>query len=676
MALKRPDEGKEEQLNAIRDRLYSRTQSLHTPERHVLSESKPVSRPISFVPKQMERPPRIDEKLERPSILHQSPPHRGHDTMRASVPPPVAVPMTPIPPTQKTMMKGYRAKIVVTALIFFAVALVLSSSFLFFGQNTISGDNITVDVEAPFAIGGGEELSLTVAVTNKNAVAVESATLIVEYPPGTQEVDNSGKELFRQRVSLGSIRPGETLNTPIKARIFGEENEEKTIGISVEYRVQGSNATFFKEAQPRTLKISSSPVVLSIESIKEVSSGQELELTLTLASNASATLVDLLVQAEYPFGFDFSESNPKTVKGQNLWSIASLAPGAKEKITLKGVMIGGSAEARTFTFSVGVPNERDHFSLASVLTTARTEITLTDPFAGLTVRTNGSEDKIVSVSQNDSVTVSIAFKNTLSDTMYDGTIKAALSGNGLNASNVSASQGFFDSSVGTIVWDQSDVEGLGELAPGDEETVTFTIRGANLDAERTPQVSYTVSVSGRRVSESRVPQELTNIESRTVRFESIVSLSSHGLYSIGPFTNTGPMPPKAESTTQYTIMLNAENGSNELADTAVGMTLPTYVTWLGAVSGGDNVSYNPSTREVTWQIGNLDANATANAAFQVSFLPSISHVGTVPTLVGEQRLRATDRFTGTVIRAMADAVTTYLSEDPNPDAQVGRVEPK
>lgn len=665
----------EKELNALRSRLYSRTQPIETSERHALSWSDIAPRP-SVPPSNKSEIPRIYEKVQPSQRTSHPSPMREYDAMRVGAPSSFA-PTTPsMPQKPKIVLKGYRTKVLAVAVVFFVVAIILSSAFLFFGQNTISGNNITIDVQAPFAIGGGETLSLDVAVTNRNAVAVESATLIVEYPPGTQDVTTAGKELFRERVPMGSIKPGEALHIPVKAKIFGEENEEKTITVSVEYRVQGSSATFFKEAEPLRLKVSSSPVVLSIEGVKEISSGQEIALTLTLTSNSSSPLENLLVQAEYPFGFDFSESNPQTVKGQNLWSIESLKPGSKEQIVLKGVMTGGSAEARTFHFSVGVSNERDRFALASALTTAATEITLTDPFIGLTVTTNGSTNKTVSVGQSDPVTVSITFENTLSDTIYDGTIRAVLAGNGLTANNVNAAQGFYDSSTNTIIWDRAHVEGLGELAPGDQETVTFTIAGANLDADRTPQVSYTVSVSGRRVSENRVPQELTNIESRTIRFESVTSLSSHGLYSIGPFRNTGPVPPRAETVTEYTVMLKAENGSNELADAAVGMTLPSYVTWLDVVSGDDTITYNASTREVTWRIGNLNANSSKDAAFQVSFLPSVSQVGTVPTLVSGQNLRATDRFTGSVVRAAALPLSTHLSEDPDPDAQVGRVLPK
>lgn len=677
MALKRPEQGKKEQLKTIRDRLYARTPRLEAFPRHELSAAKMAS--LATAPARNEQETsRTDKPSERSHTTPQLSLTPKRDTIAAYTPSHDTVSMTPSFRSQKGARQRYRTKSIAVAVVFFAVALVLSSVFLFFGQNTISGNNIAIDVHAPFAIGGGDVLSLQVLVTNRNSVAVESATLIVEYPPGTQEADTEGKELFRQRVPLGGLKPGETVNSPVKARIFGEENEEKTVNISIEYRVAGSNATFFKEAEPLTLKISSSPVILSIDAVKEVSSGQEVALTLSLASNSSLPLTDLLVQAEYPLGFDFSESVPKPVKGENVWSIKSLASGGKEQLTLKGVMVGGSAEARAFNFSVGVPSERDRFALASVLTKASTEVMLTNPFAGLTVTTNGSTNKTISVKQSDFVTVSVTFKNTLSDTIYDGTIKVALAGNGLNAHNVdAASGGFYDSSTNTITWDGSGVSGLTELASGGREIVNFTIRGVNPDAAKTPEVSYAVSVSGRRVSESRVPQALTNIESRTIRFESVVAVSSHGLYSIGPFTNTGPMPPKAEAVTQYAIMLSVENGSNELADAAVTTTLPSYVTWSGMTSRGDDITYNPGTREVTWRIGNISAHASVHAAFQVNFLPSVSHISTAaPALVGAQSLRATDRFTGTVVRATADTLTTALPEDPNPAAQAGRVEPK
>lgn len=655
----------DEQLEAARNRLYSRTRPPATSARPSFTRTtQPTIRKELDI--------RSFEDTKQQSHIAKNSTSDTEDAQSADVAMAPLSDMATKP--QRTKRNGYRIRVVVVALVFFVAALIFSSAFLFFGQNTISGNNIAIEVTAPFAVGGGEELNLMIAVTNHNGVSVEAATLVIEYPPGTQSSDGSNKEIFRDRVSLGDIDPGEVLNVPMKARIFGEENDEKIIAISVEYRVSGSNATFFKEADPVRLKISSSPVVLSVDSVKEVSSGQEITLTLKISSNAPTSIGDVLVDATYPQGFDFSRAEPSPAKGQNIWSIGTLDPEDEHTIVVHGLLTGGSVEARTFNFAVGIPSERDRFSLASVFTTIQTEIQLTDPFIGLSVTVEGDSSKTVSANPDDTVDVSITFENTLSDTIYDGAIVATLSGNGLNTSNVDEGDGFFNSSARTVTWDANSVRGLRELTPGDRQTVRFSIRGADIDTTRTPEVSFSVSVSGKRVSESSVPQGLTNIESRTIRFASIASIDSRGLYSIGPFTNSGPQPPRAEDDTTYTIVLSAENGSNELADAVVSMTLPAYITWMNVVATGDTVTYNSSTREVSWRIGNVDANDSLSTAFQVSFLPSVSQVGTVPTIVGEQRLRATDRFTGTIIRATSPALTTRLSEDPNSDAQSGYVQ--
>ncbi len=651
-------------LDTVRDRLYSRTNVPRRKPQWEVARAAEVAR---------ERLAPID-RVAHHRIESGVTPVATLQTLR---PVPPVSPVAVVESTRPTLLSSMRAKIIGGGVIFFLVALILSSAFLFFGQNTISGDNISIDVQAPFTVGGGSEVSLQVAVTNRNTVPVESATLIIEYPSGTQSAGTEGKELFRERVALNNIQTGDVLSVPVKARLFGEENEEKVINISVEYRVRGSNTTFVKDADPLRIKISSSPVTISLEAIKEVSSGQDIELVLTVRSNSPTPLTNVLVEAAYPQGFDYSEATPSPAKGQNVWVIDELEPEQEEKIRIQGVMTGDTAEARTFTFSVGLPNERNQFSLASIFTTASTEVQLTNPFLGLSVEMNGGTNKTISVAQNENVNVNIRFKNTLPDAIYDSKISVELSGNGLNASNITATNGgFYNSSVNTITWIPQETSALYELGPGEEYNVSFSIRGANVDATRTPSIAFDVSVAGRRVSETRVPQTLTNIESRTVRFESAIDLSSYAVRSVGPFENSGPVPPRAEQPTTYTMMLGLQNGSNELADAAVTMTLPQYISWQNLVSGGDTVTYNSNTREVTWSVGSVAANSVHNAAFQISFLPSVSQVGSVPVLVGEQRLRATDRFTGSVVRDTAGAVTTALVEDPDPDTEDGRVLPK
>ena len=88
----------------------------------------------------------------------------------------------------------------------------------------------------------------------------ELADLLVEYPKGTRSSGNLGQELLRSRDSLGDIAPGERVKSSVKAVLFGEENTQKNIVVTVEYRVAGSNAIFYAEKQYQ-LTLSSSPEI-------------------------------------------------------------------------------------------------------------------------------------------------------------------------------------------------------------------------------------------------------------------------------------------------------------------------------------------------------------------------------------------------------------------------------
>lgn len=698
----------EERLEALRERLYSRRGAVPPRERRRLSPNGTESRIVreSWENNEENRSEGTKEentakRQATQSFLQQkvsdiqnhvsaarksveaklAESTRNQATTRAShaVSTPAAAsdePESHIDLTMNTKITKRRSKIrkylIGAAVLFFTIAVILSSAMLFFGQNQISGDNISIDVEGPFVLGGGEELNLQIAVANQNAVPVESATLIIEYPAGTQSAEEQGKELFRERKALEAIRSGEVLNIPVKAVVFGEENEGKEVRVSVEYRVRGSNATFYKDAEPLRFKISSSPVAISVDALKQVSSGQEVELTVLVSSNSPTPLKNLLVEAEYPFGFDFTESSDAPISGQNVWSIDTLEPETEYEITVKGILVGDESGERVFDFRVGVPNERDAFNLASVFSVARAEMFIEEAFINLDVRIENKRDAIVAAPRDEGVDVSVSFTNTLSSTIYDAELSVELSGNALDEERVFPQQGFYDSNNNTVSWTSREVSSLREVAPG--ETIDYSFRLEAADGSmRTPQVDFVVRARGKRVSEAQVPEALTDTVSRAVKFESDVSVESYSVYSVGPFTNTGPIQPVAEEISLYTIIFAVENGSNEITDAEMSATLPSYVTWLDLVSAGDDVSYNVSTRELTWNIGDVDARADEEVAFQVSILPSQSQIGSIPTLVNKQQFRATDRFTGTVLRGEANALSTRLLEDPDEDGHKGTV---
>jgi hypothetical protein len=589
---------------------------------------------------------------------------------------PFTPPTVPLVVTQQRMRRRNKIRTVLFSggAIFFVVAAILASAHVFYGRNLISNENISLEARGPFTVAGGDTYNFNIALTNQNTVPIDQATLIITYPNGSESTTESGKKILGDRKQLNRINSGEVMNIPVSVVIFGEENEEKTIQVTMDYRVEGSNATFVRSAPPLKLKVSSSPVTLIVESIRNIAAGQETVLTLTLTSNSPSPLEGLLVKAEYPNGFSYSSAEPKPSAGEDAWRITTLKPKESKKITIRGLMSGQNSETRVFRFNAGVAKEQDPFMLSSTFTTKTEEISLEAPFVNLGMKVNGKNDAIAILSPDETASADVSFRNTLADTIYDAEVQVVLEGNALNERTVNAGTGFYDSSKNTITWTAVETSGLQKIAPGESFSVTFSFEPTSLTPARSPQVKATVSVKGKRVSESSVSQALTSALTRTIKIDTTMGVATQVFHSTGPFKNSGPLPPIAEDETTYTVITAVTNGSNAVSDAVLEATLPPYIIWKDETNTKDGkVTYNASNRTLTWTIGDIEAGKTIAAAFKVGIKPSVSQVGTVPALAFEQRLRAKDRFTGTTIRASGPDVTTELRDESDESKQEGRV---
>lgn len=627
------DKHSTEQMDSLRERLYARGEEPRPRER----TSFKTGQSSDIVPKS--------------------------DIVRPQIPPPPKPPVIVAPEVMEEDDKpkrNYRKIIILTAVAFFVLSILISSVYMILGRNTVSGSNLALTVNGPFTLGGGDVLDLQVGITNQNSVTIESATLIVEYPPGTRAADESGKELFSERIPIDAgIAVGETRNVSLKSRVFGEENQEADIRVSVEYRVSGSSATFIKEAAPHRFKISHAPVTLKVEAEKTISSGQETTVKLTVTSNSSSPIKNLLVKAEYPSGFDFSSSNPAPVSGRNVWSIAELKPEESVTVDITGVIVGTKADKYVLKFSVGVGSDRNPNELASLMAVGDIEFTLEDPFLDLDISINNSKSDTVNIAANAQATVFIDITNTLDTAVYDGLVEVKLSGNALPSTEVSVNTGYYDSNTRTVRFDSSSAGSLRRINPGDTARFSFSLEPSTTEVE-TPQVVLEVGASARRVSDTSARQQITGTHTRTIRMESLPNISA---LLVG--TGGGPIPPKVGETTSYDIQWKITNSANSLSDAAVTAVLPSYVNWGGKRGGEGDWSYNPSTRTVEWEAGSLKANESVAGTFRVSFLPSTSLIGRTPTLVEEAHMRGTDNFTGSLLRKSSDDVTTEIEGQRN-----------
>jgi hypothetical protein len=158
-----------------------------------------------------------------------------------------------------------------------------------------------------------------------------------------------------------------------------------------------------------------------------------------------------------------------------------------------------------------------------------------------------------------------------------------------------------------------------------------------------------------------------------------VGFANKILYYSGPFSNHGPIPPQAEKETTYTVVWNITNTSNNISKTKITSSLPPWVRFVGPVApASEDLTYNPSTKEIVWNVGNLKRGTgitemEREVAFQIAFTPSISQVGSLPALINDAVLTGHDDFANVSVRVNKYSLSTQLPNDPSLPPGGGRV---
>ncbi|MDD5720858.1 MAG: hypothetical protein PHT16_00195 [Candidatus Pacebacteria bacterium] len=573
----------------------------------------------------------------------------------------------------KFFMKTSRfKKFFIFSIVFFVLTLGYAGYVFFVGGNTVSNNNIDISILGNNFTAGGEELSLVVGIVNRNTTALELADLVMEYPKGGDIDLSSDAEHFR--TSLGEIPAGAARNENVKLVLFGEQGSIRPIKISLEYRVAGSNAIFVKEKDFK-VNITSTPINLGVDAPLSISPNQDITLNVKATLNATKTISNILVKADYPFGFVFGNSTPAPSFGNNVWDLGDLAPGAEHDITITGKMVGVfDGEEKTFNISSGSQSSTDKSVIDVVLNSIKNIVMIKKPFIEANIFINGVSQTEYAVDTKTPIKAEIRYLNNLDTKVNDLQIKAKISGNAFNRSTVNTQRGFYDSSKDTITWDKNSQSQLKELNPGDSGSVSFSISPLSLFSASNgilanPTINIDISISGNQATEGSAVNELDNSSGAVVHIISDVGFSGKALYYSGPFTNTGPIPPKAEQSTTYTVVWTLSNTANSISKAQVKATLPSWTTFVGPISPtGEDLTYNDSTREITWNVDRIPKGSgitepARSVSFQVSFKPSLSQVDTIPLIINEAVLTGHDDFANVDIKVSKAGLNTRLDND-------------
>jgi hypothetical protein len=424
---------------------------------------------------------------------------------------------------------GFFSYIMILTVLFFIGSVSYASYVFLGGSQTISTNDVGINISGPVSVGAGEVLSLDLIIQNNNPVTIEAVDLIIEYPNGTKSAKNMIDPLNRTRERIENIESGTITRKTLSSALFGDEGDNKEISIIIEYQVTGSNAIFSKE-KVFSVILNAAPARISISGLKEISSGQEVELEAKITSNSISELKNLMITATYPFGFKFISSDVDPTYSNDTWVFDSFSPNEEKIIKIKGTITGQNEEERVFRFNTGLVSDENEREVGVVFNNYLHGILVKKPFVGLVININGSTEPVVNVNSGKNVAAKLIFSNNTNDLIRNLGLRLKIEGAIFDESQIYSS-GFYRSVDNTLIFNTETNPELEQVNAREIISADFQFKikdlinsGININ---NPEVKITAFLEGDRISDNNVEEKINETSVKLVRVISDVFANTY-----------------------------------------------------------------------------------------------------------------------------------------------------
>ncbi|HMO78701.1 MAG TPA: hypothetical protein PKA96_00765 [Candidatus Paceibacterota bacterium] len=557
------------------------------------------------------------------------------------------------------------------AVLFFLGSIIYAGYVLLDTQRNNVLEDISINVVGPSSVGSGNRLSVDIVVQNNSKNTLEAAHLVFEYPKGTRTPDMR-EEIARDRIVLGNMEPGSVIKRTIDIALLGENGETKKIDLKVEYRLPGSLALFNK-FKPFEIVLSQPPVQVLVNALEKTSSGQTIDINLTVKSNSSSDIPEILLVGNYPFGFKFMSASVKPNYGNDVWVIKNLKPNESREIKVTGQIEAQDREQRVFRFSIGTPKSENVEEISVVLNNVSHIVLIERPFLDLQlVIDNQVSGAIASVQSGNQFSADVIFVNNTNDIIRDVEIDLFFEGIALDKAGMAIRGGFYSSFENRASFNKDTTEQLTQVLPRQSVRLSNTFKTIDLFSNNrnmtNPEIKISSIVRGRRIRESGADEKINQENLFIVRVLSDLHLSTkNNRGKVEGISDFGPIPPRVDLETSYSINWSVSNSTNEMENVVVSARLPSYVRFSDIiVPTGQNISYDQYSRRINWNIGNLTSGVgygniqpkTIN--FQLVLRPSISQRGKGAVLLDQINISGFDKFNQRTVTKNFDDLDTSI----------------
>jgi len=528
--------------------------------------------------------------------------------------------------------------------------------FYYYQRNIYSKDILRLEILGQEETELLQEIKYIVKYKNNGNVRLEEPELIFDYPSYSIPADGTSLRVIKKSEELGGvIYPGQEKTFTFTTRLMGREGEIKEAQVTLSYRPKNLKARYESKTSFTTI-IKKVPLNFDFDLSAKIESGKELKFRLNYFSNVDYPLSGLTVMIDYPSGFEFIDSAPKSLE-KTEWDLGLLNKAEGGRVEISGKLMGEVGEEKVFRARIGSWQDGEFILLRE----AARGITIIRPALYITQQINNNPKFIAS--PGNLLHYEIFFKNIGEEFLSDMFLLVTLTGSAFDFKTVQAPEGDFTPGDNSIIWDWRKVRDLQLLPPQSEGKIEFwvklkdewEIKGLE---DKNPEILS-------RIFLSQVKEEFAN------KVNSKLIVSQKGYFSDEVFGNAGPLPPKIGETTTYTIIWQVKNYYNEMKDVKVKATLPKNVNLTGKIfpeAEVDKITFDSQSREIVWNVGDLMVgqgvlNQGPNISFQIAFLPEENQKGETPELISQAKIIGQDQWTGEILQSTASFIDTTLQDD-------------
>ncbi len=529
--------------------------------------------------------------------------------------------------------------------------------FYYYQKNIYSKEVLKLEILGPETTDLLQEVEYVVKYKNNGNTRLEEPELIFEYPKNAIPIDETQTRITKKADALGGvIYPGEEKSVTFKARILGKENDSQTAKATMSFQPKNLKARY-EVATSFTTLIKKVPLTIDFDLPASIESGKDLNFRLNYFSNIDFPLSGLRISVEYPAGFEFLSSNPKSLE-KTEWDTGLLNKSEGGRVEISGKLRGEIGEEKNFKAKIGVIKDGSFILIKEI----GRAVIISDPSLYISQEINNSPRYIAS--PGDLLHYKISFQNLGEEPLSNLFLINRLEGKAFDFSTIRAPEGNFETGDNSVVFDWKRVQKLQFLAPGEQGEVEFWVE---LKRE------WPISGSGDKNAQiknkiylSQAKEEFTN------KVNSKIVIQQQGFFNDEVFGNSGPLPPIAGEATTYTINWKLQNFYNDVSAAKVIAVLPQNAELTGKFFPEDALSkfaFDSSSREIVWQAGDMkmsegvSGTPSPNISFQIRFTPFASQVGQTPDIISRAEAVAQDEWTGQTINSFDSSINTILPDD-------------